>query len=142
VRVLPRLPSTGGSLGIHFNGGGQNLPAEENIAFVAGQRFEVEFYRLSDVRHSLFQRIPLRLASLQVLPDMVREEASGVIPSDGTYRPPPEKRPSSSRQFLDAERFPILLGVPEVILNLLVKPAFRSGVEGHRETDRHLRADA
>src|ERR1035437_1202534 len=52
------------------------------------------------------------------------------------------KMTSGSRQFLHVERFPIFLSVPEVILNLLVKPAFRTGVEGHRETDCHLRADA
>ena len=49
---------------------------------------------------------------------------------------------SGSRQLLHMERFPILLSVPEVILNLLVKPALSTGVEGHRETDCHLRADA
>jgi hypothetical protein len=51
-------------------------------------------------------------------------------------------RTSGGSQFLHVERFPIFLRVPEVILNLLVKPAFRAGVEGHRETDRHLRANA
>jgi len=36
---------------------------------------------------------------------------------------------------------PVLFRVPEVILKLLVEPAFSAGVKGHRETDRHLRAD-
>ena len=40
------------------------------------------------------------------------------------------------------ERLPALFRVPEVVPNLLIKPAFSGGVKGHRETDRHLRADA
>ena len=36
---------------------------------------------------------------------------------------------------------PVFFRVPEVILKLLVEPAFSAGAEGHRETDRHLRAD-
>src|ERR1035441_7570328 len=49
---------------------------------------------------------------------------------------------SGSGQFLHSEGSSVLFRVPEVILNLLVKPAFRTGVEGDRETNRHLRTDA
>lgn len=34
-----------GSLGIHFNGGRQNFPSEENITFVSRQGFEIELRR-------------------------------------------------------------------------------------------------
>ena len=44
-----------GRLGIHFDCGGQNLATEENITFVAWQRFEVEFDRLLDVCDGFLQ---------------------------------------------------------------------------------------
>ena len=54
-----------GSLGIYPNSGGQNLTAEQDIALLVRQRLEVEFDRLSYVRHGRFQRVSLRLAPLQ-----------------------------------------------------------------------------
>src|SRR5205823_11738564 len=55
-----------GSLGIHLDGRGQNLPAQEDITFLGRQRFEVELDRLSDVHEGLFKRTALRLTSLQL----------------------------------------------------------------------------
>src|ERR1035437_10247787 len=49
---------------------------------------------------------------------------------------------SGRSQFRHVERLPVFFRVPEVILNLQVKPAFSAGVEGDRETDGHLRADS
>src|ERR1017187_9673290 len=48
---------------------------------------------------------------------------------------------SGRRQSHHVEPRPVFFRVPEVILKLLVEPAFSAGVKGHRETDRHLRAD-
>ena len=48
---------------------------------------------------------------------------------------------SGRRQSRHVEPRPVSFRVPEVILKLLVEPAFSAGAEGHRETDRHLRAD-
>ena len=36
---------------------------------------------------------------------------------------------------------PFFLRVPEVVLKLLVQPAFRAGIKRDREADRHLRAN-
>src|SRR3954462_1810797 len=55
-----------GNLGIHLDGRGQNLPAQENITFLGRQRFEVELDRLLDVHDRLFKRIALRLTPLQL----------------------------------------------------------------------------
>ena len=54
-----------GSLGMHFDGGRQNLPAEEKVAFSGGQGLKVEFDRLLDVGDGLLKSIALRLASPQ-----------------------------------------------------------------------------
>ena len=35
-----------------------------------------------------------------------------------------------------------LLGVPQIILDLMIEPAFRRRAERHRQTQRHFRADA
>ena len=48
---------------------------------------------------------------------------------------------SGRRQSRHVEPRPVSFRVPEVVLKLLVEPAFSAGVKGHRETDRHLRAD-
>jgi predicted nuclease of restriction endonuclease-like (RecB) superfamily len=48
---------------------------------------------------------------------------------------------SGRRQSRHVEPRPVSFRVPEVILKLLVEPAFSAGAEGDRETDRHLRAD-
>src|ERR1035437_224368 len=85
--------------------------------------------------------VPLRLSLQEFYPSWPakRHRAShGQMERNGRSR----KMTSGSRQFLHVERLPIFLSMPEVILNLLVQPAFRTGVEGHRETDCHLRADA
>ena len=63
-------------------------------------------------------------------------------PTSGTCLNAAGAMTSGGRQLFHVERLPVLFRVPEVILNLLVKPAFRTGVEGHRETDGHLWADA
>jgi hypothetical protein len=55
-----------GSLSIHFDGGGQNLLAEQNVAFFARKRLQVELNRFPDISHGILERIPLRLASLQL----------------------------------------------------------------------------
>src|ERR1035437_6931690 len=49
---------------------------------------------------------------------------------------------SGRSQFRHVERLPVFSRVPEVILNLQVKPAFSAGVEGDRETDGYVRADS
>src|SRR5579871_155954 len=48
-----------GSLGIHFEGCRQNLPAEQVIAFVARQRLEVELDRFRNMGHSLLEGVTL-----------------------------------------------------------------------------------
>ena len=54
-----------GSSGIHLNGCCEDLAAEENIPLVRRQRFEVHLDRFFVVRDYLFDRVALRLASLQ-----------------------------------------------------------------------------
>src|SRR3989338_6800927 len=48
---------------------------------------------------------------------------------------------SGGSQSCHAEPFAVSFGAPEVVLKLLVEPAFGAGVEGDREADRHLWAD-
>lgn len=49
---------------------------------------------------------------------------------------------SGGGQSRHVEPLAAFLRVPEVILKLLVEPAFSARVERYRKTDRHLRADA
>ncbi|CBE68641.1 protein of unknown function [Candidatus Methylomirabilis oxygeniifera] len=49
---------------------------------------------------------------------------------------------SSGRELLDAERPALGLCLCQIELELLAEPALRSGAEGDRQTDRHLRANA
>ncbi|TKS57760.1 MAG: hypothetical protein EWM72_03488 [Nitrospira sp.] len=44
-------------------------------------------------------------------------------------------------QFYDSEALAPLFRMPQVILSLLIHPAFSSGVKGHGETHSHFRAD-
>ena len=43
---------------------------------------------------------------------------------------------------LNPESLATFFRLPEIILNLLVEPAFRGRVEGDREPNRHFRTDA
>src|SRR4051812_24704971 len=54
-----------GSLGIHLNGGREDLAAEEKMPFVSGQGFEVQFDGFFDVRDRFFKRVALRVTPLQ-----------------------------------------------------------------------------
>src|SRR5574337_1929838 len=49
---------------------------------------------------------------------------------------------SSSRELLDAKRPALGLCLRQIVVELLAEPALRSGAEGDRQTDRHLRANA
>lgn len=51
-----------GSLGIYVDGGGQDITAEENIAFVVRQSFEIQLNCFFDISDRLFKRVALRLA--------------------------------------------------------------------------------
>ena len=66
----------------------------------------------------------------------------GHAPAGAHLRVGPSPLPTSGRgQSRHVEPRPVSFRVPEVILNLLVEPAFSAAAECHRETDRHLRAD-
>jgi hypothetical protein len=54
-----------GSLGMNFDRGGQNLPAQRRRALFVRQGLEKEFDGLADIGKCLFDRLALRLASLQ-----------------------------------------------------------------------------
>ena len=56
-----------GSSGIHLDGGGQNLTADQDIPLIGRPGFEVELDGLGllDVCHGLFDGVALRLTSLQ-----------------------------------------------------------------------------
>lgn len=54
-----------GSLGIHFNGRSQYLPAEKNVPLAFGERFEVELDGFLNVCDSFLQRVALGLAAPQ-----------------------------------------------------------------------------
>ena len=48
-----------------FDGGGENLPAEGRGALLVGQALQKKLDRLTNIDESLFDRLSLRLASLQ-----------------------------------------------------------------------------
>ena len=66
-------------LGVNFDGRGKNLPAERHRALVIGQGLQEEIDCLTDVGESLLDRLPLRLASLQLRTPGV---ASVLVPLD------------------------------------------------------------
>ena len=51
-------------------------------------------------------------------------------------------RRSGYGESADLDRLAALLGVPEVVLDLLGQPAFGAATEGLRQPDRHFRRDA
>ncbi len=51
-----------GTLGMNFDGGGENLPAERRRALVIGQGLQEEFDCLTDIGKSLLDRLSLRLS--------------------------------------------------------------------------------
>ena len=55
-----------GSLGIHLDSGGQDLAAEQHVAFIDGQGFKVKLDGLLDIRDCLLKRASLGLATFQL----------------------------------------------------------------------------
>lgn len=49
---------------------------------------------------------------------------------------------SGGGQFDNSEAIPVLFGVPEVKLQLLIEPAFSACIKGDGEADSHFRTDA
>lgn len=55
-----------GSLGIHLDGRGRNLAAQEDIPLIERQSLEVMLNRLADIGYSFFKSAALRLTTLQL----------------------------------------------------------------------------
>jgi hypothetical protein len=55
-----------GTLGMHFDCGSKNLPAEQRRALVLGQSLQKQLDRLTDIGERFLDRLSLRLASPQL----------------------------------------------------------------------------
>src|SRR5205085_1052236 len=55
LRIRGSPPRT---LGIYLNSGYQDFATEQDVAFLDGHRFEIEFHGFLDIGHRLFERLP------------------------------------------------------------------------------------